>query len=203
MSEEELLIDRDEYLANGVHIGTRSQTKDMEKYIFHVKKNQLAVLDVQQTDEKIRETAEYLADKPAEEILVVGRKEDAHYPVNQFSEATEASKIVGRFMPGTLTNPESVEFQEPEVLVACDPEEDRQAIKEASESNIHVVAIADSESNLDNVDHVIPANNKGGNSLSAVFYLLAQQMAEHTDEEFDYGLDFFKENSSEEEETEE
>jgi small subunit ribosomal protein S2 len=202
MSEEELLIDRDEYLANGVHIGTRSQTKDMEPYIFHVKKNQLAVLDVQQTDEKIRELAEYLADIPVEEILVVGRKDEAHYPVDRFTEVTGASKIIGRFMPGTLTNPESVEFQEPEVLVACDPEEDSQAIKEAHESNIPVIGIADSESSLENVDYVIPANNKGENSLSTVFYLLSQQMAEQKGEEFDYELDFFKENPEPEEEEE-
>lgn len=203
MSEEELLIDRDEYLANGVHIGTRSQTKDMEQYIFHVKKNQLAVLDVQQTDEKIREMAEFLADIPVEEILVVGRKEDAHFPVDKFTEVTGASRIVGRFMPGTLTNPESEEFQEPEVMVACDPEEDSQAIKEAHESNIPVIAIADSESNLDHVDYVIPGNNKGGNSLSTIFYLLAQQLAEQKGEDFDYELDFFKENPSEDEEEEE
>ncbi|MFT4868697.1 MAG: small subunit ribosomal protein S2 [Colwellia polaris] len=202
MSEEELLIDRDEYLANGVHIGTRSQTKDMEPYIFHVKKNQLAVLDVQQTDEKIRELAEYLADIPVEEILVVGRKDEAHYPIDRFTEVTGASKIIGRFMPGTLTNPESVEFQEPEVLVACDPEEDSQAIKEAHESNIPVIGIADSESSLENVDYVIPANNKGENSLSTVFYLLSQQMAEQKGEEFDYELDFFKENPEPEEEEE-
>lgn len=202
MSEEELLIDRDEYLANGVHIGTRSQTKDMEQYIFHVKKNQLAVLDVQQTDEKIREMAEFLADIPVDEILVVGRKEEAHYPVTQFTEVTGASRIVGRFMPGTLTNPESEEFQEPEVMIACDPEEDSQAIKEAHESNIPVIAIADSESNLDHVDYVIPGNNKGGNSISTIFYLLAQQLAEQKDEDFDYELDFFKENPEPEEEEE-
>ena len=33
----ELLIDLDNYLAAGLHIGTQQKTSDMEKYIFRVK----------------------------------------------------------------------------------------------------------------------------------------------------------------------
>jgi len=39
MSDEELLVERDEYLAHGVHISAPSRKhKDMEPYIFHVKR---------------------------------------------------------------------------------------------------------------------------------------------------------------------
>ncbi|MFB6291850.1 MAG: 30S ribosomal protein S2 [Candidatus Nanohaloarchaea archaeon] len=192
MTDEELLIDRDEYLANGVHIGTKGSHKDMEKYIFHVKKNQLAVLNLDQTDERIRAAAKFLAQYEPENILVVGRKQDARVPLNEFVDFVGAEKIAGRFMPGTLTNPNSENFMEPEVVLVTDPEEDAQAIDEAVDAKIPVVAIADSADTLENVDIAIPANNKAGNSLATVFYLLAQQMAEEKGEEFDIELEQFK-----------
>jgi len=70
MTDEELLIDREEYLKRGVHIGTKSQHTDMDDYIFHVKKNQLAVINLTKTDQQIRDAAEFLADYEPENILV-------------------------------------------------------------------------------------------------------------------------------------
>lgn len=186
MSEdEELLVDREEYLKNGVHIGTQSQNADMEDYIFHVKKNGLAILDLNTTDKQIRAIAQTLADYDPEEILVVGRKDEAYQPIKTFSEAIGTRTVNGRFMPGTLTNPKSDNFMEPEIILVTDPEEDRQAITEASDVNIPVIAIADSENSLDNVDKVIAANNKGEKALGMVFYLLADQIKEAKGEKLD------------------
>lgn len=201
--QEDLLIDREDYLANGVHIGTRSQHKDMEKYIFHVKKNQLAVLDVEQTDKQIREIAKELAQYNLEEVLVVGRKPESHKPLKKFSEITGTDVIMGRFMPGTLTNPENDKFTEPELVIITDPEEDSQAVKEASQSQIPVVAIADSENSLENIDHVIAANNKAESSIATVYYLLAQQISEERNEDFNYELGDFKTEEAQEEDEEE
>lgn len=189
--EEELLVDREEYLKNGVHIGTQSQNADMEDYIFHVKKNGLAILNLNKTDAHIRAVAELLADYNEEEILVVGRKEEAYKPVKVFSEAIGTKTVNGRFMPGTLTNPRSDNFTEPEIVIVTDPEEDGQAVNEASDVNIPVVAIADSENSLDDVDYVIPANNKGEKALGMVFYLLADQIKEQKGEKLDLKLEDF------------
>jgi small subunit ribosomal protein S2 len=198
--EEDLLVDREDYLAHGVHIGTKAQNKDMEDYIFHVKKNQLAILDLNQTDERIRDAANFLNQYDPEEILVVGRKEEAQKPINVFSEAVGTDLVSGRFMPGTLTNPQSENFTEPEVVVVCDPEEDGQAIDEAVDAKIPVVALVDSENSLENIDLAVPANNKGGNSLGMVYFLIAQQMAEANGEDFGYELEDFKEETEEDEE---
>lgn len=201
MSEEELLVDRDKYLKHGVHIGTKSKHTDMEPYIFHVKKNQLAVLDLNTTDEKIREVADFLSEYDPSEILVVGRKELARRPINAFSEALGTKTIAGRFMPGTLTNPQSEDFMEPEVVIVTDPEEDFQAINEAAQSNIPVIAIADSGNELEDIDHVIPGNNKAENSIGLVYYLLAQQIKQARGDDFDYELiDFRPEIETEEDE---
>jgi small subunit ribosomal protein S2 len=198
--EEELLVDREEYLKNGVHIGTKSQNADMEEYIFHVKKNSLAILNLNKTDAHIRAVAELLSDYDPEEILVVGRKEEAYQPVKTFSEAIGTQTINGRFMPGTLTNPKSDNFMEPEIIVVTDPEEDGQALNEAADVNIPVVAIADSENSLENVDYVIPANNKGEKALGMVFYLLANQIREQEGEKLDLKLEDFISQAIEDEE---
>ena len=200
--EEELLVDREEYLKNGVHIGTQSQNADMEDYIFHVKKNGLAILNLNKTDAHIRAVAELLADYDEEEILVVGRKEEAYEPVKIFSEAIGTKTVNGRFMPGTLTNPRSDNFTEPEIVIVTDPEEDGQAVNEASDVNIPVVAIADSENSLDDVDYVIPANNKGEKALGMVFHLLADQIKEQKGEKLDLKLEDFISQAIEEQDEE-
>lgn len=201
MSEEEqLLVERDKYLKHGVHIGTKTQHTDMEEHIFHVKKNQLAVLNLDQTDEKIREAAEFLSEYDPEEILVVGRKDAAKQPIEAFSEELGTKKIVGRFMPGTLTNPQSDNFIEPEVVIITDPEEDAQAIDEAEDANIPVVAIADSGDKLDGIDRVIPANNKAINSIGMVYYLLAREIREQKGEKIEANLVDFRPELEEEDE---
>lgn len=193
MTDEELLIDREEYLKRGVHIGTKSQHTDMDDYIFHVKKNQLAVINLTKTDQQIRDAAEFLADYEPEDILVVGRKDEARDAIDEFSEALETAKITGRFMPGTLTNPQSENFTEPEVVLVTDPELDAQAIDEASDTNIPVVAIADSENSLDNIDVVIPGNNKGENAIATILFLVGQEYSALKGLDFDSELDDFAE----------
>ncbi len=192
MSQEELLVDRDEYLAHGVHIGTKGKNKDMEEYVFHVKKNQLAVLDLNQTDEKIRVVAEFLSQYNPEDILVVGRKEAAKRPLRAFADALGTQVIDGRFMPGTLTNPASDNFIEPEVVIVTDPEEDAQAIDEAEDAKIPVISLADSADSLDGIDDVIPANNKAENSIGLVYYLLAKQLVEARGDQTEVNVDDFR-----------
>lgn len=185
------MVEREQYLKNGVHIGTRSQNSDMDDYVFHVKKNGLAILNLNKTDEQIKKVAEILSQYSAEEILVVGRKDEAFQPIRTFSKAMGTDSVNGRFMPGTLTNPSSDSFTEPEIVLVTDPEEDRQAITEASDVNIPVIAIADSENSLEGVDYVIPANNKGENAIGMVLWLLAEQMKEIEGEKLEENLEDF------------
>jgi small subunit ribosomal protein S2 len=190
--EEELLIDREDYLAHGVHIGTKSQHNDMEDYIFHVKKNQLAVLNLEDTDKQIRKAAEKLAEYEPEDILVVGRKDEAMEALNEFANVTGVDSVIGRFMPGTLTNPQSDSFTEPELVFVTDPETDAQAINEAVQTNKYVIAIADSENELEGVDMAIPANNKSAKSLGMVYFLLARELGEERGEEFEIEAEDFQ-----------
>ncbi len=200
MTEEELLIDREEYLKRGVHIGTKSQHKDMEDFIFHVKKNQLAVINLEKTDQQIRKASEMLSNYEPEEIMLVGRKEEVIESIEKLSDALDTQRITGRFMPGTLTNPQSDDFAEPEIVLVTDPETDAQAIKEAKHTNLPVIAIADSENSLKNIDIAIPANNKGEKSVASVLYLMGREYSDLRGEELGLGLEDFAEVKEVEEE---
>lgn len=197
----EILVDREEYLSNGVHIGMRSKSKHMDPFIYRVKKNKLAILDLDKTDNRIKKAADFLSNFDPEDILLVSRKEEGWKPIVKFSEVVGTKNIYGRFMPGVLTNPNSDEFMEPEVLVVVDPLEDKQAVKEAVDAKIPIVAICDAANTLEYIDLVVPGNNKGANSLGLIFYLLAREYMKNKgeieeDDEFDFSPEDFTEEES-------
>jgi len=171
----ELLIPLDKYLAAGLHIGTQQKTKDMERYIYRVRADGLYVLDVKRTNERIMSVGKFLAKFDPDDILVVSTRQYGQAPVKKFGDITGAKTIPGRFIPGTLTNPNYAKFIEPKVLVVTDPRSDSQAIIEAKQIGIPVVALCDTENLLGNVDIVIPVNNKGRKAIALVYWLLARQ----------------------------
>lgn len=186
----ELLIPLDKYLAAGLHIGTQQKTKDMEKYIYRVRADGLHVLDVKSSNDKIIVAAKLLSKYDPDEVLVVSTRQYGQAPVKKFGEVTGTKTIPGRFIPGTLTNPQYSKFIEPKILVVTDPRSDAQAVIEAKQNDIPVVALCDTENLLCNVDIAIPVNNKGRKAIALVYWLLARQILRErgilsSDEEFD------------------
>ena len=171
----ELLIPLDKYLAAGLHIGTQQKTKDMERYIYRVRADGLYVLDVRKTNDRIVAAGKFLSKYDADDVLVVSTRQYGQAPVKKFGQITGAKTIPGRFIPGTLTNPNYGKFIEPKALVVTDPRSDSQAIIEARQIGIPVVALCDTENLLGNVDIVVPVNNKGRKAIALVYWLLARQ----------------------------
>jgi small subunit ribosomal protein S2 len=171
----ELLIPLDKYLAAGLHIGTQQKTKDMERYIYRVRADGLYVLDVRKTNDRIVAAGKFLVKFDPDDVLVVSTRQYGQVPVKKFGQVTGAKTIPGRFIPGTLTNPNYGKFIEPKVLVVTDPRSDSQAIIEARQIGIPVVALCDTENLLGNVDIVVPVNNKGRKAIALVYWLLARQ----------------------------
>ncbi|MCW4034097.1 MAG: 30S ribosomal protein S2 [Candidatus Bathyarchaeota archaeon] len=175
-SEEELLLPQDTLLSAGVHIGTRMRTKDMEQFIYRVRADGLFVLDVKKTDERIRVAAKFLARFDPEKIVAVAGRLYAHSPVEKFCEVVGATPIVGRFIPGMLSNPLYPKRLEPSVIILSDPKADVQAVKEAASIGIPVVALCSTDNDFSFVDFVIPTNNKGRRALAVIYWLLARQI---------------------------
>ncbi|EHR78243.1 30S ribosomal protein S2 [Thermococcus litoralis DSM 5473] len=173
---EEYLVPLDQYLAAGVHIGTQQKTKDMKRFIYRVRQDGLYVLDVRKTDERLRAAGKFLAKFDPDKILAVSVRLYGQKPVKKFGEVTGARAIPGRFLPGTMTNPQVKNFFEPDVLIVTDPRADHQAMKEAIEIGIPIVALVDTENLLSNVDLAIPTNNKGRKALALIYWILAREV---------------------------
>ncbi len=170
-----LLISEDEYLTSGIHIGTQQKSSDMKGFIYKVRTDGLYVLDIKQTDSRIRDAASFLATFDPEEILVVAARQYGQKPARIFAETIGSKAFPGRFVPGTLTNPELPQFSEPRVILITDPAADQQALREAVNVGIPVVALSDANNETKYVDLVIPTNNKGRRALATVYWLLARE----------------------------
>jgi small subunit ribosomal protein S2 len=172
----ELLIPEDTYLTSGVHIGTQQKSASMRRFVYKVRFDGLHVLDVRETDRRIRLAAKFLAHFPPERILAVSQRQYGQKPVRVFAKTIGATSFSERFVPGCLTNPNLAEYFEPKVLVVTDPATDQQALSEAVSIGIPVVGLCDVNNETRDVDLVIPANNKGRVALATVYWLLAREV---------------------------
>ncbi|MFP3985189.1 MAG: 30S ribosomal protein S2 [Candidatus Bathyarchaeia archaeon] len=204
IGESELLLPRDVLLSAGIHIGTRMRTKDMDPFIYRVRPDGLFVLDVKKTDERIRVAAKFLSRFEPANIAVVAGRLYARYPTEKFCEVTKATPIIGRFIPGLLSNPLYPEHLEPAVIVVSDPKADIQAVKEAGVMGIPVVALCSTDNDFSVIDFVIPTNNKGRRALAVIYWMLARQILREKgelppDEDMNFSIDDFEAKISREE----
>jgi small subunit ribosomal protein S2 len=189
-----LLISRQEYLASGIHIGMKQRTADMKEFIYKVRPDGLAVLNLRKVDERIRTVSKFLS--KLSNILVVSRKSIAFESMKKFGEVVGAKVIAGRFMPGTLTNPRYKNFYEADAVLIVDPLIDYQILKESASAKVPIVAICDTFNETRNIDLILPANNKGKKALATLFWLLAREILKErgkikSDEEFTYTIEDF------------
>jgi small subunit ribosomal protein S2 len=186
------IIPLDEFLAAGIHIGTQQKTKDMMRFVYRVRTDGLYVLDIQSTDERIRMAAALLAKYEPNKILIVSARQYGHHPVKMFAKTIGANAKLGRFIPGTLTNPNLDIYTEPDIMMVTDPHGDAQAVKEAVSVGIPVIALCDTNNSTSNVDLIIPTNNKGRKALSLVYFLLSKQTAELKSIPFNLAMEDFE-----------
>ena len=189
MSEEaSLLLPFETYEENAVNIGTQQKSADMARFIDTVRDDGLYLLDVNMTDSRIRTTADFLNKFEAPRIMVVSARQYGQRPARKFAEAVGAHSAVGRFIPGSLTNPALRSYVEPDILFVTDPAADQQALKDSENTGLPVLGIVDANNNLRNVDIAVPDNNKGRRSLALIYWLLAREVlkvrGETTDEDW-------------------
>jgi len=172
--EEEMTIPEETYMTSGAHIGTRQKTANIKDFIYKVRNDGLYIIDVKKTDARIRVAAKFLAKYDPNDILVVSVRQYGQKPIRMLAEHTGIQLLDGRFRPGTLTNPSSKSFLEPDLLIVTDPLADAQALHEAENIGIPVVGLCDTNNETKYLDIVIPTNNKGRRALALVYWLLTR-----------------------------
>jgi small subunit ribosomal protein S2 len=176
---KKMLVPNDVYLKSGIHIGTKFKTKAMSKFIYKTRPDGLSVLNLQKIDERLDIAAKFLAQYEPEDILIICRRENGWDVVKKFNIITGIDVFAKKYPPGILTNIELETFIEKKIILVVDEWADRNAIKDAIRMGIAVIALCDTNNHANNIDLIIPCNNKGHKSLGLVFYILARQYMIH------------------------
>ena len=169
-----MLVSKDDYLVAGAHIGMKTCTPAMKRFVYKIREDGVAVFSLQHVDDRLALAAKFLSNFP--KILAVGRKEASAQALRAFGKATGAAVIAGRFSPGTLTNPSYRQFTEPDVVLVVDPAVDEQVVAEAVKKRIPIVALCDTFNTARHIDLVIPVNNNSKKSLALAFWILAREL---------------------------
>ncbi len=172
---EDFLVEQDLYLKAGIHIGTKFRTKYMQPFIYKTRPDGLSVLNIQKIDERIRMAANMLSQYAPEDILVVCRRENGWRPLKLLEKHTGIRIFPGRYPPGILTNTDLEDFIEAKILLVADAWPDRNAVEDAMRIGIPIIGICDTNNQANNLDLVVPCNNKGKKSLELFFYILTRE----------------------------
>jgi small subunit ribosomal protein S2 len=175
-SELDMSVSEETYMTSGAHIGTRQKTADIKDFIYKVRNDGLYIIDVKKTDDRIKTAAKFITKFNPEDILAVSIRQYGQKPIRKMGELTGIRVLDGRFRPGTLTNPNSKGFIEPELLIVTDPLADQQALHEAENVGIPSIGLCDTNNETKFLDIVIPTNNKGRRALALVYWLLTREI---------------------------
>lgn len=193
---QKTLVNIDLYLKNGIHIGTKYKNGPMRRFIFKSRSDKLNVMDVQVIDQRIKTSIDFLARYNPEDVIFISRKKYALFGLTLLEKTFGYKTKIGRFIPGTFTNPVSEHFTEPKLVFIVDPNIDKQAILEATKIRVPIMALATTSSNVKNIDYLIPFNNKGRKSVALFFWILNRELQIKngfikSDKEYNYKLDDF------------
>ena len=197
MEEKKLLVSEEMYISYGTEIGTQQRTAHMKPFIAKVRNDGLYLINIEETDKKIKQAAKLIAKYEPEKVMVAAVRHYARRPITVFAELCRFVVQPGRFLPGTLTNPLSSNYHEIDILLVNDPIGDRQAITEAVKIGIPIVALCDTNNETGYVDLVIPVNNKGRKSLALTYWLITREVLKFRedikgDDEFKHTLEDFE-----------
>ena len=74
-----------------------------------------------------------------------------------------------------MTNKNLENFIETKIVLVVDAWPDRNAIADAGKVGIPVIALCDTNNQSNNIDLVVPCNNKGKKSIGLLFYILTKE----------------------------
>lgn len=170
----------------GCHFGGKKVTKQMSRYVHTVRRDGIALFDVNKIYEKIQVAARMIASVDKDAVVSVSGKPAGQRAIYKFGHYTKTQSVSGRWSPGMLTNQITKKFIEPRLIIVTDPRTDYNALVESSYVNIPVIAICNSDNTLKYVDCAIPCNNRSIKSVAMVWYLLTKAVMEVTKQQAEF-----------------
>ena len=183
-------------LTTGIRVGTEVKTKFMIPYITQANPEGLYLFDLDITLSRIETASKFIKKFDIKKVIAYSGRTYATTPIEKFCELTGAKKMLGRFMPGTLTNPSLPYYSEPKLIIVSDPQVDAQAVTEATNAGIPVIGIANTDNVTSQLDLIIPANNRGRKALATIYWLLASEILQDS-KAMKYEIDDFETKTAE------
>ena len=167
---------KDKIIASGIRVGTVVKTKFMIPFITQSNPEGFYLLDLDITLNRIQTAGRFIKKFDMSKVIVCSGSNLSKTAIEKFCEITSAKMMFGRFMPGTLTNPSLPFYSEPQLVIISDPQIDTQAVTEATNAGIPVIGISNTDNITSQLDLIIPANNRGRQSIATIYWLLAGEI---------------------------
>jgi small subunit ribosomal protein S2 len=184
-----MLVSEDIYIQSGIHIGSSFLASGAIKpYIQYRRKDKVYIIDINNIDQKITEIINTLLKYPLEEILIVANRYYPKIALTKFQKLfPQVNVVLGRYIPGTISNPQIKGFIEPSIILSTDPNTDKELIKEAKKMNIPILGLVDTDTkNIAMLDNYVVMNNRGKKSTALFIWLLAREAYMKTNKIKDY-----------------
>jgi small subunit ribosomal protein S2 len=174
-----LLVPIEDYLKSSIYLGTRVITPDMRGYVYRRRADGLAVFNTTLLDEKIKESAAFLAKFEPKDVIVVCKREAGWKAAQKCAETLGMRFFTKKYPSGILTNTNLVTFQEANLVFVCDPWLDKNALADANRIKIPVMSVCDTNNYTRGITQIVPGNNKSAKSLGMIFFLLTKLYIEN------------------------
>lgn len=171
----DMLIPLEEYVKSGIYIGTRVVTPSMKPFVYRRRADGLAIFNTDLIDEKIKEGAEFMANFPPEEIVLVCKRQAGWKAVEMLSKATGIKIFTKKYPAGILTNTSLPDFFENELTIVSDAWLDKNALNDTLNVKKKVLMICDTNNYPKGANKIVIGNNKSAKSLGVIFYLLTRE----------------------------
>src|SRR5208283_2809830 len=100
MTEESTLAEHNDYLSAGIHIGTRTQSPGMKRFIYKIRGDGLYRLDIKTIDKRVKDAAALLAAYAPQDIVITASRIYAIVAAEKFASIINARFLKGRVNPG-------------------------------------------------------------------------------------------------------
>jgi len=172
--KEDTLVPIEDYVKCGIHIGTKVITPHLKPFVYRRRADGIAIINTNLIDDKLREAIDFFVKYDPKDVILVCKREAGWKAAEVFSEVTGIRVFTKKYPAGIITNSKLPNFFETELVIACDPWLDKNAMNDAKKTKKKIMALCDTNNYAFDVDVLIPCNNKSNKSIGLVLYLLAQ-----------------------------